>query len=56
VSFPVSLVARTAGALVLVSKWMLVLLTVLVLLVVVPIIELLSELSQLVRRAFARLR
>lgn len=55
-SFPESLVARTAGAVVLVFKWMLVLVTVLVLLVVVPIIELLSELSHLARRAFARLR
>ena len=55
-SFLVSLVARTAGALVLVFKWTLVLVTVLVLLVVVPIVELLSELSQLVRRSFARLR
>lgn len=55
-SFPESLVARTAGAVVLVFKWMLVLVTVLVLLVVVPIIELVSELSHLARRAFARLR
>jgi glycerol-3-phosphate acyltransferase PlsY len=56
VSFLQSLVARTAGALVLVFKWMLVLVAVLILLVVVPIIELLSELSHLVRHAFARLR
>ena len=55
-SFPEFLVARTVGALVLVFKWMLVLVTVLVLLVVVPIIELITELSQLARHAFARLR
>jgi hypothetical protein len=56
VSFPESLVARAAAALVLAFKWLLVVVVVLVLVVVVPIVELASELFHLVRRAFARLR